>query len=851
MNKYVITENFIEFVEKKFEFLDSIFLNLPLKEMPSGKVLFEFHEHVNSTIDGTMSPLMIIDNFFRNEKNESEIIEALFQVIKYIEREVVLFDAIEDSAFEKINNLNGPNTLGFVISNAVSDGKADEVRTALTENSVRLVLTAHPTQFYPGSILFIINDLQDAIRENDMSRMSTLLQQLSYTPFFNKKKPTPYDEAVSLIWYLENVFYPAILEVYDVVRNEIPGYAGELVNPNLVEMGFWPGGDRDGNPNVTTDITLQVAEKLRASIMQKYQDEIKNLILKLTFRPLVAPLKEIESFLEQSINGYSVPSIKKEELIERLKDIRDLLIDRFNGIYIRDVDNLINSINIFGYHFATLDMRQDRNTHHRIIKEILEKKGLYDNYTLMDNAGKTELLFGPEILNHEAGSDEALETFACMKAMKTIQENSGEAGCNRYIISNCGGVIDILELLALFRMSGWDMDNLTVDIVPLFETIADLESAAETLETLYRNSFYFSHLERRDKKQTVMLGFSDGTKDGGYLTANWSIYKAKEDVTSVSRQYDMKVTFFDGRGGPSARGGGKTHNYYTSHGRSIENRRVHITVQGQTVSSNFGTVMSARYNIEQLISASVKNSLYEHYNRDFIPEDRVTMEKLSRRSHFYYTQLRDHEKFTSYILKNTALPYYGKTNISSRPDRRGANEEFKLKDLRAIPFVASWTLNKQNIPGFYGLGYALNRTLAEGSHDEIKGLYNRSLFFKTLVENSMMVLKKSNYNLTRHLENDEEFGELWSILWDEFKKTSGALLEISDTEKLMEQNPKDRLSVELRERIVLPLCVIQQYAISRLSDLKETNGDEELIEKYTHMVIRSSYGIINAGRNSA
>ncbi len=852
MNKYVVTQHFIESVEKKFQFLDSVFLGLPLKEMPSGKILSEFHDYVGKHIDTAKGPGEIIVSFFPEDTDEEKIIENLFQIIKYVEREVVLFDAIEDAAFDRINNLNGPNSLAYVISNAVANGKSEEIVRVITENRIRLVLTAHPTQFYPGTILGIINDLQEAIRENELTCMSTLLQQLSYTPFFSKEKPTPYDEALSLIWYLENVFYDAVLSIQNTVRNELPGHLGELVNPKLIELGFWPGGDRDGNPFVTADVTLMVAHRLRTSIVQKYYDEIKLLRRKLTFRPVLDKLKNIESTFLAAIQSEEAPLLSEAEVLSVLTEIHDILQKQFNSIYIRDLNKLIDTIRIFGYHFATLDIRQDNGTHHRVLKEILESQGRYDDYINLDPSEKSAfLLQKDDVGEFEVTSEIAQETLQCLKVIRTIQKSNGEEGCNRYIISNCTGEVDVIELLALFRFAGWKPEELTVDIIPLFETVSDLENASLAMTHLYRNRFYFRHLERRGKKQTIMLGFSDGTKDGGYFTANWSIYKAKESLTSVSREYDMEVVFFDGRGGPAARGGGKTHNFYTSHGRSIENKKVHITVQGQTISSNFGTVMSAGYNMEQLISAGIKNSLYDEYSADFVPEDRVLMEKLSRRSLDAYTRLRDHEKFTSYLVERTAMPYYGQTNIGSRPDRRKGPEKFQLKDLRAIPFVASWTLNKQNIPGFYGLGYALSKTLKEDTDNELKGLYRRSLFFRTLIQNSMMVLKKSNFNFTRYIEEDEEFRDLWHMLHDEFKLTNDALLEVSETSHLMQGNPKDRLSVEMREKIVFPLCVIQQYALCNLSKLKRENGDEYLIEKYTHLVIRSSYGIINAGRNSA
>ncbi len=485
------------------------------------------------------------------------------------------------------------------------------------------------------------------------------------------------------------------------------------------------------------------------------------------------------------------------------------------------------------------------------MREILESQGRYEEYVSLHVSEKTSFLLDGDTKNFNATSDIAVETLRCMKIIKTIQKFNGEEGCNRYIISNCSGETDVIELLALFQYAGWDLDELTVDIVPLFETVSDLDNSALAMTQLYRNRRYFKHVKERKKKQTIMLGFSDGTKDGGYFTANWSIYRAKESLTAAAREYDMEVIFFDGRGGPAARGGGKTHNFYASHGRSIENRRVHLTVQGQTISSNFGTAMSAQYNMEQLVSAGIKNSLYEQYNKDFIPEDRVLMEKLSRR-HDAYTKLRDHEKFTDYMVERTAMPYYGQANIGSRPDKRKGQDKFQLKDLRAIPFVASWTLNKQNIPGFYGLGYALTKTLAEDSDGAIEGLYRRSLFFRTLVENSMMVLKKTNFNVTRYIKQDDEYSDLWNMLHDEFNTTTDTLLKISGARHLMAGNPKDRLSVELRERIVLPLCVIQQYALCRLFKLKgNEKKNAELIEKYTRMIIRSSYGIINAGRNSA
>ncbi len=851
MNRHVVARQFIESVEKKFRFLDSVFLGLPLRGMPAGKLLSEFHEHVAAAIDTAETPGEIIDSFFPRDMPEETVIGNLFQVIKYVEREVVLFDAVEDAAFDRINNLYGPNSLAFMISNAIAEGKSAEIVRAVSEIRVRLVLTAHPTQFYPGTILGIINDLQDAIHDNELGTISTLLQQLSYTPFFKKEKPTPYDEALSLVWYLENVFYDAILAIQEILFNELPGDREVMINPRLIELGFWPGGDRDGNPFVTAETSLKVAHRLRASIFQKYHDEVRMLRRRLTFRPFMEPLKKIENCFLAGMLSEGKPELSARQVISMLEEIQDVLHREYDDIYRNDVERLIHIIRIFGYHFATLDIRQDRNTHRGVLMEILESQGRHEEYLSLDDASKADFLESMDTEHFELRSERGIETIKSLKVIRDIQEINGEEGCNRYIISNCTGEVDVLELMALFRCAGWKAEELTVDIVPLFETVSDLENCSRAMTGLYRNRHYSSHLGRRNKQQTIMLGFSDGTKDGGYFTANWSIYRAKEALTAVARDHDMEVTFFDGRGGPAARGGGKTHNYYASHGRSIENRRVHLTVQGQTISSNFGTAMSARYNMEQLVSACVKNSLFEHYRHDPTPAERELMDRISRMSHDAYARLRDHEQFTDYMVHRTAMLYYGKTNIGSRPDRRKEPEKFTLRDLRAIPFVASWAMNKQNIPGFYGFGHALSHMLKKDAAGELQELFRNSLFFRTLVENSMMVLKKSNFRLTRHSAHDEEYHELWQMLFDEFNRAHEALLEVSGYPYLMAGNPKDQLSIELREKTVLPLCVIQQYALCRLDELKKNGGSEQSVERYTKMVIRSSYGIINAARNYA
>jgi phosphoenolpyruvate carboxylase len=443
-----------------------------------------------------------------------------------------------------------------------------------------------------------------------------------------------------------------------------------------------------------------------------------------------------------------------------------------------------------------------------------------------------------------------VQTIGSITAMQAIQDNNGEPGSNRYIISNNESAANVLEVLALFEMAGWQ--NPTVDVVPLFEIIDDLQDAANVMTQLYTNKKYAAHLEARGDKQTVMLGFSDGTKDGGYLMANWSIYKAKESITAVSREFGIDVVFFDGRGGPPARGGGKTHQFYASLGPDIENREIQLTIQGQTISSNFGTPDSCRFNLENLISAGVYNHLSGKNKEMLNDADKSILDALAEIGYEKYIDFKNHPQFVPYLEQRSALKYYARTNIGSRPSKRNAGEKLNLPDLRAIPFVGSWSQLKQNVPGFFGVGTALRHFEQAGKWQRLQELYNRSLFFRTLLENSMMSLAKSFLPLTAYMKDDPEFGSFWQIISDEFDETKRLLLKIAGHTELMENYPDGKASVATREQIVLPLLTIQQYALMRIDEFIKTNQTEEpAFATHEKLVIRSLFGNINASRNSA
>lgn len=841
----------------RFQLYNSLFTSLPFHRIEkTGILLSLLSNNCEEGYKKKLSPVDIIEDFFNKHTTYTKTDERndlLFRFVQYIERQVVLFDALEDAAFKNVNDLNGVGTLKHLESEVLQGNKEDELTEKLKDFAVRLVLTAHPTQFYPGSVLGIINDLAKALAENNTNLINTYLQQLGKTPFFKKKKPTPYDEAVSLIWYLENVFYPAAGRIISSLKNQFPDALSK--NNPVIRMGFWPGGDRDGNPFVTSDITLQVSNALRGSIVKCYYMDVRKLRRRLTFEGVELLLQELENKLYNNlfIPGFKT-NLQKDEILNTLNQIKEVIIHQHNGLFLHMVNNLINKIEVFGLHFASLDIRQDSSVHGKVLQDIASDQQLLPaGYADLTEHEKIDILSSiTGIANADTLSDMlSQDTLKTIRTVKEIQQYNGTDGCSRYIISQCNSALNAMEVYGLFLLAGWKKEELNIDIVPLFETIDDLQHAAKVMRTLYTHPVYSEHLKRRGNQQTIMLGFSDGTKDGGYLMANWSIYKAKEELTGISREHGVNVIFFDGRGGPPSRGGGKTHKFYASMGHNISNKEIQLTIQGQTVSSNFGTVDAAQFNIEQLLNAGISNDLFSNRDITLSENEENLLQELAEEGFNAYRSLKEHPYLADYLLQVSPLRFYSETNIGSRPAKRGASSGLSLKDLRAIPFAGSWSQLKQNVTGYYGVGSALQQMEKQGKLLQLQKLYHQSLFFRTLLDNCEMAMMKSFFPLTAFLAKHKQFGELWQMIYDEYELTKQYLFKITGHNELMADYPVEQLSIQMRERIVLPLVTIQQYALTKIRELDEQLAPAHTKETYEKLAMRCSFGIINAGRNSA
>ena len=861
-----MNHSFQDAVVTKYNIFNSLFLSLPYRGIfQTGSLLPLLTQQSEVGFQEGKSPKQIIEHFFEElleTATPKERTDLLFAFIQYIERQVVLFDSVEDAAFDQTHELNGKGSITYLTDRLDNESLRKKLLHKLDDFSVRIVLTAHPTQFYSGKVLGIINDLEDAIKVNDFTEVNQLLLQLGKTAFINHEKPTPFDEAVSLCWFLENVYYDAIPAILVKLINGLGMSTHDWPYPNVFRLGFWPGGDRDGNPFVNADTTLQVADRLRETLLRGYYRDIRNLKRRLTFKGVEDAISLAERKMNSTIFGPTEEGYENaQELIDELLKARVVLVDKHQGLFVELLDNFILKLNLFGFFFASLDVRQDSRKHGKAWEDILKRLERkipllkYSDYQNWDESKKIDLLLSLNIPLRIEDYEDPLtkDILGSISAIKTIQGLNGEQGAHRYVISNNTSALNVMEVVSLAKNLIADENGyLALDVVPLFETVDDLANAPEIMRTLYTNDYYRTHLSKRENHQTIMVGFSDGTKDGGYLRANWSIYRAKEELTKVSREFGIKVTFFDGRGGPPARGGGNNHNFYSSLGKDIEDKEIQLTVQGQTISSNYGTVTTAMYNLERLFTAGLENHLFRGNRKEeeLSPDDKDLLEEMAAAAYDSYLDLKNHPMFVKYLDKKTPLRFYGQTNIGSRPTKRGNGDEgLKFEDLRAIPFVGSWAQMKQNVPGFYGFGTSIQQLSQEGKKESIKKLYKKSLFFRTLIENSMQSLSKAFFPATKYLREEPEYQEFWDKMYAEFKLTLDLLLEVSEQKELLDSNNVTKVSIKIRERIVLPLITIQQYALQMLAEDPKTLPVD--VETYNQLIMRAMFGIINAARNSA
>ena len=661
------SERLMEFkksVNNKFNIYNSLFLNLPYRNIENvGMLIPLLFQHCEKGLRSGQNPSEILEAFFQNYVNvasEKERIDFMFRIIQYVERQVVLYDSVEDAAFPKLHEHSVSLSIRDYFQLANKNKRWDKVSQKLSTFSARIVLTAHPTQFYTPAVLDIMEKLRDLIVENKADEIDVTLQQLGLTSLINAKKPTPLDEAKNIIYHLRHVYYDAVGDLFGYIKGNIKNE--EFNNHNIIKLGFWPGGDRDGNPFVTAKITKDVADELRINLMKCYYNDLKSLQKKLSFRALQEPLYELRSLLYLAMFNVN-KTVSYDKIMGYLITLRALLIDKYHSLYLMDLDHFIDKVKLFKTHFATLDIRQNHPIHRKVINQVLiQNKLIKEDLKELSRAKLIKILLTQDITlkAKDYREDIIKDTIRNISQLRSIQNKNGEEGCNRYIISNSEDIFSVLFVYALFRWCGWEDDKISFDIIPLFETMKGMEASKEIMQELFDLPAYRKHLEFRANKQTMMLGFSDGTKDGGFVKANWSIFKTKENLSKVCMKNNIKAIFFDGRGGPPARGGGKTHRFYAAQTKDIANNEIQLTIQGQTITSTYGTKELFMHNSEQLLTAGLSNTFFGKENI-LSKESRQLLEKISELSFNKYQALKNHELFVPYLERRSTLKFLSKS----------------------------------------------------------------------------------------------------------------------------------------------------------------------------------------------
>jgi phosphoenolpyruvate carboxylase len=791
---------------------------------------------------------------------------------------------------------------------------ADDVQAFFDKALVSPVLTAHPTEVQRKSILdcqLIISKLlterdrldmtpeEEADNEEALRRFILILWD---TRMLRTAKLTVPDEIKNGLSFYRYTFLSEIPRLYANMEKQVEKRFGRRLRiPPFLRVGSWIGGDRDGNPFVTHQVMLDAAQRHSATALEYYLSETNLLGSRLPLSTrLVKVSEELERFSAQSPDS---ASSREDEpyrraliaIYSRLVATADRIGHRVEHLrpvdphakpygsaseFIADLDILIDSLDqhgathlargrianlkraaeVFGFHLAPIDMRQHSGIHEQVVTELLEHAGV-PGYAAMDEQQRRtvliEALSAGKLLaaNLDTYSELAQGELRLMRAAAEIHRRFSRAALPNYIISKTDGVSDMLEVALMVQQVGLletgEQTALHINIIPLFETIADLQGSSQIMEELFSIPLYRDLLASRSNTQEVMLGYSDSNKDGGYLTANWELYKAEVDLVKVFEKHHIEMRLFHGRGGTVGRGGGPSYQAILAQPPGSVNGQIRITEQGEVISSKYSDPDIGRRNLEILVAATLEATLLDYpHNADGDPEYMRIMEALSLDAFKAYRKLvYETPGFTDYFFTATPIREIAELNIGSRPSSRKPSN--KIEDLRAIPWVFSWSLNRAILPGWYGFGSAVQQFVeregAEGMA-KLQTMYKDWAFFRSLLSNMDMVLSKTDMGIaSRYAElvPDESLrNSIFGSIEAEWERTVSMLFEITGANKLLSDNPTFARSLTTRMPYIDPLNHLQVSLLER----HRAGDNDERVKRAIHLTINGiAAGLRNSG----
>ena len=777
------------------------------------------------------------------------------------------------------------------------------------------VLTAHPTEVQRKSILdcqLIISSLlsnrdridmtPDELAENEaaLRRFVLLLWQ---TRMLRTAGLTVRDEINNGLEYYRYTFLNEIPKIYATLEEQLKARFGKDTRiPPLLRIGSWIGGDRDGNPFVTCDVMLDAVQQHSALVLEHYlnetyvlsrrlsltdhlveiSDELRQLsdaspdrdaaradehyrrALNLVYARLSAAARQLgheishPSPMGKDAQPYATP----QEFIADLDVLIDSLLSHGAVHLARGrLANLRRAVEVFGFHLAPLDMRQHSAMHEQTVTELFSHGLGKPDYCDLDEAERRAVLLAalqagrPLLADIEQYTPATRSELRIMQAAAQIHQRYGREALPNYIISKTDAVSDMLEVALMLQqaglLEGGKNPALPVNIIPLFETIEDLRGCGAIMDELFAIPYYRKLLASRGNTQEVMLGYSDSNKDGGYLTANWELYKAELELVKVFEKHGIELRLFHGRGGTVGRGGGPSYDAILAQPPGSVNGQIRITEQGEVIASKYSNPEIGRRNLETLIAATMEATLLHHHGADSaMPEYHRIMEALSSDAFAAYRRLvYETPGFTDYFFAATPIREIAELNIGSRPSARKASG--RIEDLRAIPWVFSWGLNRTLLPGWFGYGSAVRQFVArEGKAGlaQLQAMYQNWPFFRGLMSNMDMVLSKTDMGIaSRYAELVEDAalrGRIFDAIESEWEDSVEMLFAVTGKASLLQDNPAFARSLLTRLPYIDPLNHLQVALLER----HRAGDNDEQVKRAIHLTINGiAAGLRNSG----
>ncbi len=766
----------------------------------------------------------------------------------------------------------------------------EQIVEAVNRADLRPVFTAHPTEASRRSILDklaeianLVEQRNDRVADRAMKartdrRVDELIDAIWQTDELRRERPDPVDEARSILYFLTEIVTDGVPQLLDDVDATLRSIGGELENGHLpVRFGSWIGGDRDGNPNVTPETTVEVLALQRARALRILVAEMEKLARELSVGTAVAKASpdlsarladDREQFPAEVINRFTAPN-SGEPYRERLGVVHHRLqlaaqTPPAPGAYQNpaeleaDLAQLAESleansgellalgrlarvrrmVSLIGFRLATLDIREHAERHHQALGTLFETIGV--DYRSLDQAARTELLadeLGSRRPLAPPGSIDPPPALALMRMLRAELDRAGEEIVESYIISMTRNVDDVLAPAVLARDVGLidlPLGEARIGFVPLFETIDDLRRIGTVLRAMLSTPSYRRLVELRGDVQEVMVGYSDSNKDGGITTSQWEIHKALREIADVSAETGIRIVVFHGRGGSVGRGGGPTNAAILSQPPGAITGGVKITEQGEVIADKYGLPGLAQRNLDLALSAVIEATLLHRTARND-PDTRQRwdqiMELMSTSAFDAYRDFITSPGLVAYFRTSTPVEELGAMNIGSRPARRSApadGEDTGIEDLRAIPWVFGWTQSRQIIPGWFGVGTALATAREAGHGDELAAMLNGWQFFKTFISNVEMTLAKTDLAIARHYVDrlvDPSLHHVFDRVIEEHDRTVAEVTALTGGD-LLDDLPILKRTLAVRDTYLDPINVLQVELLARSRNAKAGAADE-------------------------